>query len=119
MLGNVGEIKRGDIFYADLGVPLGCEQGGKRPVIVVQNNVGNKHAPTVMIAPLTTRKKNLLPTHIEIEESQLTGVRVPSIVLLEQVRTIDKQRMRNRMGVVPPDTLEQINKALKVSFELL
>jgi Growth inhibitor len=119
MLGKVGEIKRGDIFYADLGPTLGCEQGGKRPVIIVQNNMGNKHAPTVMIAPLTTRKKNLLPTHIEIEESQLTGVKAPSIVLLEQVRTIDKQRMRNRMGMVPLYTLEQIDKALKVSLGLL
>jgi mRNA interferase MazF len=106
------EIKRGQIYYADLSPVQGSEQGGLRPVLIVQNDVGNKHAPTVIIAPLTTRMaKHRLPTHCL---TKATGVM--SLILCEQVRTADKGRLRDYVCTLPPADMEKVNKALAISL---
>lgn len=111
-------IKRGDIFYADLSPVVGSEQGGLRPVLIVQNDVGNKYSPTVIAAAITSQQtKNNLPTHIRINAS-CCGLAKDSIVLLEQIRTIDKQRLKEKMGALDSPTMNGINKALSVSFGL-
>lgn len=108
------EIRRGQIWYADLGEGIGSEQGGIRPVIILQNNAGNKHAPTVIIAPITSKMaKAKLPTHVCIDmESGLSEV---SVALLEQIRTIDKQRLLNFVGDCSRENMLKVNKAYKVS----
>lgn len=111
-------IYKGDIFYADLSPAVGCEQGGIRPVLIIQNNIGNRYSPTVIAAAITSRTdKGHLPTHIEINGRQ-HGLRNNSIVLLEQVRTIDRFRLREYIGRLNGQTLEQVNRALAVSFDL-
>lgn len=111
-------VKRGDIYYADLSPVVGSEQGGTRPVLIVQNDVGNKYSPTVIAAAITSQKyKNQLPTHISVHANNC-GLQKDSIVLLEQVRTIDKKRLKERMGNLPQTEMEKINKALSVSFGL-
>lgn len=111
-------IKRGDIFYADLSPVVGSEQGGIRPVLIVQNNVGNKFSPTVIAAAITSQKyKTDLPTHIKVNADEC-GLSRDSIVLLEQVRTIDKRRLRERMGNLDETDMGRIDKALSVSFGL-
>lgn len=111
-------IKRGDIYYADLSPVVGSEQGGLRPVLIVQNDVGNKYSPTVIAAAITSQQtKNNLPTHIKINASGC-GLAKDSIVLLEQIRTIDKQRLKEKMGTLDNPTMDGINKALSVSFGL-
>lgn len=112
------EIKRGQIWYADLGEGIGSEQAGKRPVIILQNNAGNKHAPTVVVAPITSElMKAKLPTHVIIDmESGLSKV---SIALLEQIRTIDKQRLLGYVGECSKDNMYKVNKAYKVSGGVL
>ncbi|MBR5496396.1 MAG: type II toxin-antitoxin system PemK/MazF family toxin [Clostridia bacterium] len=111
-------IKRGDIFYADLSPVIGSEQGGIRPVLIVQNDVGNKYSPTVIAAAITSRKfKTSLPTHISVHADEC-GLAKDSIVLLEQVRTLDKTRLRERMGSLDEDEMSKINHALSVSFGL-
>ena len=111
-------VKRGDIFYADLSPVVGSEQGGVRPVLIVQNDVGNRYSPTVIAAAITSqRDKSKLPTHIELS-SQACGLSRDSIVLLEQIRTIDKRRLKERMGRLDDDAMNQINHALQVSFGL-
>ncbi|MEA5134863.1 MAG: type II toxin-antitoxin system PemK/MazF family toxin [Candidatus Fimivivens sp.] len=111
-------VKRGDIFYADLSPVVGSEQGGVRPVLIVQNDVGNRYSPTVIAAAITSQKdKSKLPTHIELS-SQSCGLSRDSIVLLEQIRTIDKRRLKERMGRLDDDSMNQINHALQVSFGL-
>jgi len=109
-------IKRGDIYYADLNPVVGSEQGGTRPVLVIQNNVGNKHSPTVMIVPLTSSNKAYLPTHVRI--SRTGGLVSDSTALCEQVRTIDKSRLDGHIGRIDSDTLETVSGALSVSMEL-
>jgi len=110
------DIHRGEIYYADLSPVVGSEQGGIRPVLIVQNDVGNKHSPTVIAAAITSQtEKNSLPTHIHIN-AQETGLAKDSIVLLEQVRTLDKRRLRERMGQLPYGDMTKINQALQVSF---
>lgn len=113
------DIQRGDIFYADLSPVVGSEQGGVRPVLIVQNDVGNKHSPTVIAAAITSQKeKAKLPTHIPLE-AQDCGLAKNSIVLLEQIRTIDKKRLKEKMGKVESErSLHKINEALSVSFGL-
>lgn len=107
------EIRRGQIWYADLGEGVGSEQGGIRPVIILQNNAGNKYAPTVIIAPITSKMKAKLPTHVTIDmESGLSEV---SVALLEQIRTIDKQRLLNFVGDCTRENMLKVNKAYKVS----
>ena len=112
-------IKRGDMFYADLSPVVGSEQGGIRPVIIIQNDIGNKHSPTVIAAAITSQTgKNKLPTHIEIG-SQENGLKSDSVVLAEQIRTIDKSRLKEKIGHIDDDAImSKINSALGVSFGL-
>ena len=111
-------IKRGDIYYADLSPVVGSEQGGVRPVLIVQNDVGNKFSPTVIAAAITSQQgKTSLPTHIEVNAHDC-GLAKDSVVLLEQVRTLDKQRLRQRMGQVDSDVMERVDAAIAVSFGL-
>lgn len=111
-------VKRGDIYYADLSPVVGSEQGGVRPVLIVQNDVGNKFSPTVIAAAITSQKyKTNLPTHIQVNADEC-GLARDSIVLLEQVRTIDKKRLKERMGTLAIDDMNRINEALSVSFGL-
>ena len=112
-------IKRGDMFYADLSPVVGSEQGGVRPVIIIQNDIGNKHSPTVIAAAITSQTgKNKLPTHIEIE-SKNSGLKADSVVLTEQIRTIDKSRLKEKIGHIDDNNvMSKINNALGVSFGL-
>ena len=112
------KVKRGDVFYADLSPVVGSEQGGVRPVLIVQNNVGNRYSPTVIAAAITSRReKNPLPTHIDIK-GENCGLSKDSVVLLEQVRTIDKQRLRERMGEVDEEAMHRIDTAIGISLGL-
>lgn len=112
-------IKRGEIYYADLSPVIGSEQGGIRPVLIVQNDVGNRHSPTVIAAAITSQKeKAKLPTHITLEASSC-GLTKDSIVLLEQIRTIDKKRLKDRMGELNPTAMTKVDNALQISFGLL
>ena len=109
-------VKRGDIYYADLSPVVGSEQGGVRPVLIVQNDVGNKYSPTVIAAAITSQQdKSRMPTHINVN-GDACGLSKDSVVLLEQVRTIDKQRLKERMGNLSVADMNKINKALTVSF---
>lgn len=111
-------IKRGEIYYADLSPVIGSEQGGVRPVLIVQNNVGNRYSPTVIAAAITSqRDKTELPTHIKVSADGC-GLARDSIVLLEQVRTIDKRRLKERMGSLDVGAMDMVDKALSVSFGL-
>lgn len=111
-------IKRGEIYYADLSPVVGSEQGGLRPVLIVQNDIGNKHSPTVIAAAITSqREKTKLPTHIELNSGGC-GLAKDSVVLLEQIRTIDKKRLKEKMGEVDNGSMSQINTALSISFGL-
>ena len=111
-------VRRGDIYYADLSPVVGSEQGGIRPVLIVQNDVGNKYSPTVIAAAITSqRDKTKLPTHISVEATDC-GLAKDSIVLLEQVRTIDKQRLKEKMGTLDGASMGMVDKALSVSFGL-
>lgn len=111
-------VKRGDIFYADLSPVVGSEQGGMRPVLIVQNDTGNKHSPTVIAAAITSQVgKARLPTHIELS-GQSCGLSRDSVILLEQIRTIDKSRLRERMGTLAEPTMSAVDNAIAVSFGL-
>ena len=112
-------IKRGDMFYADLSPVVGSEQGGIRPVLIIQNDMGNKHSPTVIAAAITSQTgKTKLPTHIEIG-SQNNGLKADSVVLAEQIRTIDKSRLKEKIGHIDDENIiSQVNNALGVSFGL-
>ncbi len=111
-------IKRGDIYYADLSPVVGSEQGGLRPVLIIQNDIGNRYSPTVIAAAITSRMgKNKLPTHIEVYATR-AGLARDSVILLEQIRTLDKQRLREKMGHLDEDAMERVNEAITVSFGL-
>ena len=111
-------IKRGDIFYADLRPVVGSEQGGIRPVLIIQNNVGNRHSPTVICAAITSKmNKAKLPTHIEIN-AELYGIEKDSVILLEQLRTIDKRRLKDKVRHLDGAMLDKVNHALEISLEL-
>ncbi len=111
-------IRRGDIYYADLRPVIGSEQGGIRPVLVIQNDCGNRHSPTIICAAITSRmNKAKLPTHIEIDASTYDIVR-DSVILLEQLRTIDKQRLKDKVCHLDQDILSQVDRALQISLEL-
>ena len=111
-------VRRGEIYYADLSPVVGSEQGGVRPVLIVQNDVGNKHSPTVIAAAITSqREKAKLPTHIELRAASC-GLPRDSVVLLEQIRTIDKRRLKERMGELDAPAMSQVNNALEISFGL-
>ena len=112
------EVHRGEVFYADLSPVVGSEQGGVRPVLIVQNEIGNRHSPTVIAAAITSRlDKARLPTHINIRAAD-TGLAKDSVVLLEQIRTLDKRRLRERMGRVDGAVMERVDDAIAVSFGL-
>lgn len=111
-------VRRGDIYYADLSPVVGSEQGGVRPVLIVQNDVGNRFSPTVIAAAITSQKdKAHLPTHIQLNTTG-SGLARDSIVLLEQIRTIDKRRLKEHMGRLDDNSMNRINQALQVSFGL-
>ncbi|MBA4698819.1 type II toxin-antitoxin system PemK/MazF family toxin [Faecalicatena contorta] len=111
-------IKRGDIYYADLSPVVGSEQGGIRPVLIIQNDVGNKHSPTVICAAITSRmNKAKLPTHIEISAQKYNIIK-NSVILLEQIRTIDKQRLKEFVCHVDNSMMKKVNDAIRISLEL-
>ena len=115
---NMLSVTRGDIYYADLSPVVGSEQGGIRPVLIVQNDIGNKFSPTVIAAAITSqRDKTKLPTHIQLHADE-TGLAKDSIVLLEQIRTLDKRRLKERMGKLDDASMKQVNTALSISFGL-
>ncbi|AEV67137.1 type II toxin-antitoxin system PemK/MazF family toxin [Acetivibrio clariflavus] len=112
-------IKRGDIFYADLSPVIGSEQGGIRPVLIVQNDIGNKYSPTVIASAITSQiNKAKLPTHIELSAKDY-GLPKDSVILLEQIRTIDKKRLREKIGHLDDELMEKVNEALSISFGLV
>lgn len=112
-------VKRGDIFYADLSPVIGSEQGGVRPVLVIQNDIGNKYSPTIIISAITSQiNKAKLPTHIEISAPDY-GLPKDSVVLLEQIRTIDKKRLREKIGKFSDEMMESVNQCLKISVGLV
>ncbi|ANK60231.1 type II toxin-antitoxin system PemK/MazF family toxin [Loigolactobacillus backii] len=111
-------VKRGDIFYADLSPVVGSEQGGMRPVLVVQNNIGNHYSPTVIVAAITAKiQKPKMPTHVGITAKQ-TGIEKDSVILLEQIRTIDKQRLRDKVAHFADDLMAKVDSAVAVSVGL-
>ncbi len=111
-------VRRGDIYYADLSPVIGSEQGGLRPVLIVQNDVGNRYSPTVIAAAITSRtSKNKLPTHIEVYADQY-GLAKDSVILLEQIRTLDKTRLKEKMGHLDERVMDRVNSAITVSFGL-
>ena len=111
-------VRRGEIYYADLSPVVGSEQGGVRPVLIVQNDVGNKFSPTVIAAAITSQKeKSKLPTHIELDGGDC-GLSKDSVVLLEQIRTIDKKRLKEKMGKLEVGDMYKVDKGLSVSFGL-
>ena len=110
------QVKRGEIYYADLSPVVGSEQGGVRPVLVLQNDKGNCYSPTTIVAAVTSKtEKTQFPTHVKISAD---GLKVPSIVLLEQLRTIDKRRLKDKVCHLDQEILDQVNQALKISLEL-
>lgn len=112
-------VKRGDIYYADLSPVVGSEQGGVRPVLIIQNDTGNRYSPTVIAAAITSQTgKARLPTHIDLPVADSCGLTKDSVVLLEQVRTLDKRRLREHMGHVDERVMEKIDTAIAVSFGL-
>jgi len=111
-------VKRGDIYYADLSPVVGSEQGGLRPVLIIQNDVGNRYSPTVIAAAITSRMgKTRLPTHIDIYADK-AGLSKDSVILLEQIRTLDKQRLKEKMGHLDDGMMNEVNNAIAVSFGL-
>lgn len=115
---NRVQVRRGDIYYADLSPVVGSEQGGIRPVLIIQNDVGNRHSPTVICAAITSRmNKAKLPTHVEIDARRYQIVK-NSVILMEQVRTIDKQRLKDLVCHLDKEIMNKVDEALKVSFEL-
>ena len=111
-------VKRGDIYYADLSPVVGSEQGGIRPVLVIQNDIGNKYSPTVIAAAITSHiKKATMPTHIELAAKDY-GLNKDSVILLEQIRTIDKRRLREKIGRIDDGLMASVNNALSISFGL-
>lgn len=111
-------VRRGEIYYADLSPVVGSEQGGVRPVLIVQNDTGNRHSPTVIAAAITSQMgKARLPTHIQLQ-GQSVGLSRDSVILLEQIRTIDKSRLRERMGRLDENTMSAVDSAIAVSFGL-
>lgn len=111
-------IRRGDIYYADLRPVVGSEQGGVRPVLIIQNDVGNRHSPTVICAAITSRmNKAKLSTHVELNRGSCDMIR-DSVILLEQVRTIDKQRLKEKICHIDGELLQKVNEALMISLEL-
>lgn len=109
-------IKRGELYYADLSPVVGSEQGGVRPILIVQNDTGNKYSPTIIAAAITSQiNKAKLPTHIELNANEF-GLIKDSVILLEQIRTLDKKRLKEKIGELPPVTMSKVNNALLISL---
>lgn len=114
----MNSVRRGDIFYADLSPVVGSEQGGLRPVLIIQNDIGNRYSPTVIAAAITSRvSKTRLPTHIDIYADQV-GLAKDSVILLEQIRTLDKRRLKEKMGHLDDSIMGTVNTAIAISFGL-
>ena len=112
-------IKRGEIYYADLSPVVGSEQGGTRPILVIQNDIGNKYSPTIIAAAITSKlNKAKLPTHIELSASEY-GLEKDSVVLLEQIRTIDKQRLKTKISTLSDFKMQQVNQAMLISLGVI
>ncbi|CCQ96338.1 endoribonuclease toxin [[Clostridium] ultunense Esp] len=112
-------VKRGDVFFADLSPVIGSEQGGMRPVLIIQNDIGNRFSPTVIVAAITAQiQKAKLPTHVEIE-AKSHGFDRDSVILLEQIRTIDKQRLTDKITHLDDEVMEKVNDALQISLGLI
>jgi len=113
------EVRRGDIVYANLNPVIGSEQGGTRPVLVLQNDIGNRHSPTTIVAAITSRiKKAKLPTHVEICADEY-GLERDSVILLEQLRTIDKRRLKEKLAHLDKESMERVNEGLMISLGLI
>ena len=116
---NKVNVSRGDVFYADLNPVVGSEQGGVRPVLIIQNDIGNKYSPTVIVAAITSKiDKAKLPTHIEIS-AVTTNLEKDSVILLEQIRTIDKKRLQRHVTHLDNDIIERVNEAIEISLGLI
>jgi len=112
-------VKRGDVFFADLSPVVGSEQGGVRPVLVIQNDIGNRFSPTVIVAAITAQiQKAKLPTHVEID-AKTYGFDRDSVILLEQIRTIDKQRLTDKITHLDEEMMEKVNESLQISLGLI
>lgn len=111
-------IRRGDIVFADLRPTVGCEQGGIRPVLIIQNNLGNRYSPTTIAIALTTKHKVELPTHVPLHKEQCNGLSDDSVILCEQIRTIDKKRIKEKIGYVDEKYLDDIMEAIKISMSI-
>lgn len=113
------DLKRGDVYYADLNPVVGSEQGGVRPVLIIQNDIGNKYSPTIIVAAITSRiNKAQLPTHVEISEGE-SSLERDSVILLEQIRTIDKKRLKSEVANLSDEILERVDTALGISLGLI
>ncbi len=110
-------IRRGEIWTADLGAPSGSEQRGRRPVLIVQNDIGNQHSPVVIVAAITKGRKRYMPTHVFVKR-EMCGLLYDSTVMLEQLRTIDKEKLFEPMAVLPEDVMQEVNEKLKISLGL-
>ena len=110
-------VRRGDIFYADLSPVIGSEQSGVRPIVVIQNDIGNKYSPTIIAVAITSKIKNKMPTHIEIEGTKY-GLEKDSVILAEQIRTLDKSRLKEKVGRLDKITLEKVKRAIEISCGL-
>ena len=110
------EVRRGDIFYADLSPVVGSEQGGTRPVLIIQNDIGNRYSPTIIVCAVTSQlTKAKLPTHIEIKQGQF-GLAKDSVILLEQIRTLDKKRLKTKIGTVDSSVSDKVDRAILISL---
>lgn len=110
-------VRRGDIFYADLSPVVGSEQDGVRPIVVIQNDVGNRYSPTIIGIAITSKEKIKMPTHLEIDGSKY-GLEKDSVILAEQIRTLDKSRLKEKVGRLDKETLDKLKKAIEISFGL-
>lgn len=112
-------IKRGEIYYADLRPVVGSEQGGIRPVLIVQNDTGNRYSPTTIIAAITSQDKKTIPTHVNINSNNINGLKTNSTVLLEQIRMIDKSRIKSKIGQLNEEELDNVMNAMKISLAII
>lgn len=110
-------VRRGDIFYADLSPVVGSEQSGVRPIVIIQNDIGNKYSPTIIAVAITSKIKNKMPTHIEIEGTKY-GLEKDSVILAEQIRTLDKSRLKEKVGKLDKKTLDKVKNAIEISCGL-
>lgn len=110
-------VKKGDVYYADFEPGIGSEQAGRRPIVVIQNDIGNKHSPTTIVAMITSKHKKPLPTHVTVSEN-VSGLPFESTVMLEQIRTVDKRRLGDQVGHLNDETMKQIDIAAQISLDI-